>query len=257
MLNASDSTSIKVVRDEIKTFASARTLFAAPIKMVVLDECDYLSNDAQDALRRVIEKHTATCRFVLICNQAGKVRPAIRSRCTRFRFGPLPDAHISARLRAVVEAEGCAADDAGINAVVALAHGDMRRALNITQAVHMGREDGSITEAGVYAATGQPHPRRVEEMLRALLTRSFADAFAFVQGVIEDDGLAVTDIVTQLGGALKRLHLSPSLRCMTLTALATAEHRLNAGTDEKLQLGGLVGLFQGLRAQMGSEIKGL
>ena len=149
MLNASDSTSIKVVREEIKTFASARTLFAAPIKMVVLDECDYLSNDAQDALRRVIEKYTATCRFVLICNQAGKVRPAIRSRCTRFRFGPLPDEHIGARVRAVLETEGVASEEAGVTAVVKLAHGDMRRALNITQAVHMGRAVGGITEAGV------------------------------------------------------------------------------------------------------------
>ena len=97
----------------------------------------------------------------------------------------------------------------------------------------------------------------MKEVLRALLTRSFADAFAFVQSVIDDDGLAVTDIVTELAAALKTLHLSSALRCMTLSALATCEHRLNAGTDEKLQLGGVVGMFQGLRAQMGNEIKGL
>ena len=104
-LNASDSRGIDVVRNEIKEFAGTRQLFHRGIKLIILDEADAMTSDAQFALRRVIEKHTKNARFCLICNYVSKIIPALQSRCTRFRFAPLKQEQIRSRLVEVADAE--------------------------------------------------------------------------------------------------------------------------------------------------------
>ncbi|KAG0722760.1 Replication factor C subunit 5 [Chionoecetes opilio] len=104
-LNASDDRGIGVVRERILNFASTRTIFKSGFKLVILDEADAMTNDAQNALRRVIEKFTENVRFCLICNYLSKIIPAIQSRCTRFRFGPLASEQILPRLNYVIEQE--------------------------------------------------------------------------------------------------------------------------------------------------------
>lgn len=124
-LNASDDRRIQTVREEIKNFASTRSVFSSGFKLIVLDEADAMKSEAQFALRQsalsppihfffsdthtrhcaVIEKYTENVRFCLVCNYVGKIIPAIQSRCTKFRFGPLSDAGIMQMLTAVVAAE--------------------------------------------------------------------------------------------------------------------------------------------------------
>ena len=91
-LNASDDRGIGIVRGPVLNFASTRTIFCSGFKLIVLDEADAMTRDAQNALRRILEKYTENVRFCLICNSLHRIIPAIQSRCTRFRFGPLePD----------------------------------------------------------------------------------------------------------------------------------------------------------------------
>ena len=98
-LNASDDRKIDVVRNQIQDFASTKRIFSKGFKLIILDEADAMSKDAQFALRRVIEKYTRNTRFCLICNQVSRIIPALQSRCTRFRFAPLPSALVRERLR--------------------------------------------------------------------------------------------------------------------------------------------------------------
>lgn len=105
-LNASDERGIDVVRDRIKNFAETRTLFSKGYKLIILDEADMMTTAAQAALRRVIEQYTKNVRFCIICNYVNKIIPAIQSRCTRFRFSPLPIKEVEKRLTSVIEAEG-------------------------------------------------------------------------------------------------------------------------------------------------------
>ena len=105
-LNASDDRGINIVRGQILDFASTRTIFKGGYKLIILDEADAMTNDAQNALRRIIEKYTENVRFCIICNYLSKIIPAIQSRCTRFRFAPLSPDQILPRLEHVVEAEG-------------------------------------------------------------------------------------------------------------------------------------------------------
>ena len=105
-LNASDDRGIGVVRDEIQAFASSHRFFTSGYKLVVLDECDNMTKDAQFALRRIIEKYTRHTRFCLIANYTSKIIPALQSRCMRFRFAPFDSVAAKECVSAVAAAEG-------------------------------------------------------------------------------------------------------------------------------------------------------
>ncbi|CAI9115430.1 OLC1v1016331C3 [Oldenlandia corymbosa var. corymbosa] len=139
-LNASDDRGIDVVRQQIQDFASTQSIsFGAKfsVKLVLLDEADAMTKDAQFALRRVIEKYTKNTRFALICNHVNKIITALQSRCTRFRFAPLDAVHVTERLNHVIKAEGLDVTESGLKALVRLCNGDMRKALNILQVIFL------------------------------------------------------------------------------------------------------------------------
>lgn len=138
-LNASDDRGIDVVRDQIKEFAGTKKLFSAGVKLVILDEADAMTQEAQSALRRgllptffdtlcvfnspfllftVIEKYTSTTRFCLICNYVNKIMPALQSRCTRFRFAPLQPTQITGRLDHVIASERVNINETGKAAIL-------------------------------------------------------------------------------------------------------------------------------------------
>ena len=240
-LNASDARGIDVVRQQIVDFASTRTMFGAKFKLVVLDECDAMTKDAQFALRRVIEKYTRNARFALIANYAGKIIPALQSRCTRFRFAPLPDADVRARVADVATAESVTLGDGGLDAVVALAAGDLRKALNILQAASLASP--TVDAASVYSCTGNPTPADVETAASSLLNADVAAAVGAVEGMQAHQGFALADIVRALHPLVVRLAMPQRARADLLIAMSDVEAALAGGASEKLQLGALAGAF--------------
>lgn len=102
------------MREQIKNFAETRTLFSKGYKLIILDEADMMTTAAQAALRRVIEQYTKNVRFCIICNYVNKIVPAIQSRCTRFRFSPLPMSEVERRITGVIETEGYARVSAAV-----------------------------------------------------------------------------------------------------------------------------------------------
>jgi replication factor C subunit 3/5 len=145
-LNASDDRGIDVVREQIKTFASTKQIFTlgasasrsgiAGFKLIILDEADAMTNTAQMALRRIMEKYTANTRFCIIANYSHKLSPALLSRCTRFRFSPLKERDIRVLVDKVIEEENVKITADATESLVRLSKGDMRRALNVLQACH-------------------------------------------------------------------------------------------------------------------------
>jgi replication factor C subunit 3/5 len=145
-LNASDDRGIDVVREQIKTFASTKQIFTmgasasrtgiAGFKLIILDEADAMTNTAQMALRRIMEKYTANTRFCIIANYSHKLSPALLSRCTRFRFSPLKEQDIRVLVDKVIEEENVKIIPEATDSLVRLSKGDMRRALNVLQACH-------------------------------------------------------------------------------------------------------------------------
>ncbi len=130
---------IDLVRDKIKFFASLRVgssrseATCPPLKVIILDEADSLTYDAQAALRNLIEKYNHNTRFILLCNEPSKIMVAIASRCTKYRFMPIPHDVIEKHLSHIAEQEAVVSDGMSISTIARAAHGDMRKAINLLQ----------------------------------------------------------------------------------------------------------------------------
>ncbi|KAJ8471277.1 hypothetical protein OPV22_025620 [Ensete ventricosum] len=250
-LNASDDRGIDVVRKQIQDFASARSLSFGPtstIKLVLLDEADAMTKDAQFALRRVIEKHTKSTRFALICNHVNKIIPALQSRCTRFRFAPLDSSNIRERMEHVIKAEGLDVTESGLTALVRLSSGDMRKALNILQSTHMASQH--VTDEAVYLCTGNPMPKDVEQIAYWLLNESFTAAFRYISDVKMRKGLALIDIVREVTMFVFKIKMPSDIRVKLINDLADIEYRLCFACNDKLQLGSLISTFTNARCAL-------
>lgn len=255
-LNASDDRGINIVRQEIQSFASAHSLsFGAkpPVKLVLLDEADAMTKDAQFALRRVIEKHTKSTRFALICNHVNKIIPALQSRCTRFRFAPLDAFHIRERLQYVIKAEGLDVTESGITALERLSNGDMRKALNILQSTHMASQH--ITEEAVYLCTGNPMPKDIEQIAFWLLNESFTASFRYISDIKMRKGLALIDIIREVTMFVFKIKMPSNVRVKLINDLADIEYRLSFGCNDKLQLGSLISSFTSARCALVAAAK--
>lgn len=250
-LNASDDRGIDVVRQQIQDFASTQSLsfgVKSSVKLVLLDEADAMTKDAQFALRRVIEKYTKSTRFALICNHVNKIIPALQSRCTRFRFAPLDAVHVTERLKHVIKAEGLDVEDGGLAALVRLSNGDMRKALNILQSTHMASQQ--ITEEAVYLCTGNPLPKDIEQISYWLLNEQFADSFKRIHDMKTRKGLAVVDIVREVTMFVFKIKMPSAVRVQLINDLADIEYRLSFGCNDKLQLGSVIASFTRARSAL-------
>ena len=158
-LNASDERGIDVVRNQIKNFARTMPSSGAPFKILVLDEADHLTADAQHALRRTMESYASSCRMVLICNYSSRIIPPIQSRCAIFRFSRLGDDDIESRLTHIAKKEGVNLLAAGTKAILYLAEGDMRAAINLLQASSSTGQ--KVTDEIVYSISGRASPESV------------------------------------------------------------------------------------------------
>ncbi|KAI0339595.1 P-loop containing nucleoside triphosphate hydrolase protein [Trametopsis cervina] len=241
-LNASDDRGIDVVREQIKNFAETRTLFSKGYKLIILDEADMMTTAAQAALRRVIEQYTKNVRFCIICNYVNKIVPAIQSRCTRFRFSPLPMSEVEKRLSGVIEAEGVKLTDDGRKALLKLSKGDMRRALNVLQACHAAYD--LTGEAEVYDCTGTPHPADIATIVNSMFADEFTTSYKMISTLKTERGLALQDLLNGAYEYIEELEFKPHARIYLLDSLATTEHRLAAGGNEKIQLTALLGAFK-------------
>ena len=150
---------IDVVRQRILDFAGLKSVFGTGFKLIILDEADAMTSDAQNALRRIVEKYTDNVRFCIICNYLSKIIPALQSRCTRFRFGPLNKEQIVPRLNYVIEKENLNVTKDGRKALIELGNGDMRKVINLLQSTSMAHPD-LIDENNVYGLLWPAEERR-------------------------------------------------------------------------------------------------
>ena len=145
-----------------------------------------MTNDAQNALRRIIEKFTDNVRFCLICNYLSKIIPALQSRATRFRFGPLKEDQILPRLEHVCREEKIKITEDGKAALMSLSQGDMRRVLNILQSCAMAFD--SVSEYNVYKCTGHPQKADINNVVNWALNEDFSTAYNNIQELKTNEG---------------------------------------------------------------------
>ncbi|OLC61687.1 Replication factor C small subunit [archaeon 13_1_40CM_4_53_4] len=237
-LNASDERGIDVVRTTVKEFARMASLSSVPFKILVLDEADNMTSDAQSALRRTMEKYTDTCRFVLCCNYSGRIIEPIQSRCALFRFTPLPDEKIVENLHRIAKNEGLKFTETGLKSIVEVAEGDLRKSINTLQAASSMSK--GITEESIYQVVGRAKPTDVHEMLNHALKGDFIKAREELRHLLVRYGLSGSEIVRQIHSEIFRLAVPEKKRIDLVEAVGEIDFRLVQGGDEEVQLSALL-----------------
>ena len=131
-INASDERNIDLVRDKLKTFASS--VGFKPMKVVILDEADYLNvNSAQPALRNLMETFSAHCRFILTCNYVEKIIDPIQSRCQTYKIVPPSKKEVAVHAKTILERENISFDLDDLALVVTAGYPDLRKVINELQ----------------------------------------------------------------------------------------------------------------------------
>jgi replication factor C subunit 3/5 len=197
-LDASDDRGINSVREEIKGFAEKMTISNKGVKLIILDEADSMTFDAQFALRRIIEKYSDNTRFCLICNYENKIIKPIKSRCVDIRFYPITKEIIIDKLKEICKNENIKYTSNGIDTIAKLSNGDMRKAINILQSLHSLSE--VINSSVCYNSLAIPNSKTTEKITNYLLdkNKSFKDTYNLINKHIISEGISISLFLKEL-----------------------------------------------------------
>ena len=237
-LNASDERGINVIRETVKTFARTIAIGEVPFKILILDEADNMTADAQQALRRTMERYTETCRFILIANYSGRIIEPIQSRCAPFRFTYLPPEKIAERLRFIAEKENVELQDTGLKAILDISGGDMRKAINTLQAAaSVGKP---VDAEVVYSVVGRANPSDIHEMLETALKGDFLKARDMLRELMLKYGVAGTDLLRQIHSEIFRFDMPEKWKIRIIMEVGEADYRISQGASEEIQISALL-----------------
>ena len=238
-LNASDDRGIDVVRNTIKDFARTRPLGNNPFKIIFLDECDSLTKEAQQALRRTMENYVASTRFILSCNFSSKIIDPIQSRCTVFRFKPLKEEEIKNLIKAMTDKEEITIDEQAIKALEEITSGDARRITNILQSC--ASESKTITRDVIYQTVSAAEPQEIKEILSLAVEKNFVQARNLLLETMLKHGLSGLDTIKQIQKETWNLeNLTDEQKINIIDKIGEIEFRMVEGSDEFLQLESLL-----------------
>lgn len=212
-------------------------------KMIILDEADSMTSGAQQALRRIMELYSKTTRFALACNTSSKVIEPIQSRCAILRFSRLRDDEIVERLMDIQEAEGgIEINNEGYAALLFIADGDMRQAINALQATVTGFGP-KVTAENIFKVSDQPHPEISKKIILDGCVQGDYETALSGLNHLWSMGYAAIDIILTLFRVTRGLDnklLSEDLQIEFIRLIGFTHVRIVEGLSTKLQLAGLL-----------------
>ncbi|KAI1174973.1 replication factor C subunit 2 [Nemania sp. FL0916] len=273
-LNASDERGISIVREKVKDFArmqltnpppgSYRDRYPCPpFKIIILDEADSMTQDAQSALRRTMETYSKITRFCLICNYVTRIIDPLASRCSKFRFKSLDQGNARRRLEEIAEKEGVKLENGAVDALIRCSEGDLRKAITFLQsaarlvgAVEKNEDDGNgadkmdvddddddakiVSVKVVEDIAGVIPSSTIERLQKAMQPKSAGATYQAIAKVVEGmvaDGWSAGQVVTQLYQAVINDELIPDLGKNKITLVfSEVDKRLVDGADEHLSI---------------------
>ncbi len=235
--NASDDRGIDVVRNQIKDFARTRPI-NADFKIIFLDESDNLTSDAQQALRRTMEKYSSSCRFILSCNYSSKIISPIQSRCAIFRFNRLEDEQVREYIEKVVEGESLDIDSSGIEAIIQVAEGDLRKTTNVLQAATTTGD--TVDEKKVFEVASSLKPEEVRNILESALSNKFLDAREELSDLMINRGLDGIDVIKAIHREVFELDLPDKKKMKIIEKIGEYEFRIIEGGSPDIQIESLL-----------------
>jgi len=241
LLHNSDERGINVIREKVKEFARTKPIGGASFKIIFLDEADALTQDAQQALRRTMEMFSNNVRFILSANYSSRILEPIQSRCAIFRFRPLSDEDVAERIRYIAENEGLELTEEGLQAILYVAEGDLRRAINVLQAA--AALDTKITDENVFLVASRARPEDVRDMMNLALEGNFLKAREKLREILLKQGLSGEDVLIQMHKEVFNLPIPEDKKVALADKIGEYNFRLVEGANEMIQLEALLAQF--------------
>ncbi|KAI0383849.1 putative replication factor protein [Hypomontagnella monticulosa] len=270
-LNASDERGISIVREKVKDFARMQLTNpppgyksrypVPPYKIIILDEADSMTQDAQSALRRTMETYSKITRFCLICNYVTRIIDPLASRCSKFRFKSLDQGNAKKRLEEIAQKEGVTLEDGAVDALIKCSEGDLRKAITFLQsgarlvgAIEKEDEkedeeadkmdvDGDakiVTVKIVEEIAGVIPDRTIERLQKAMQPKSAGATYQAIAKVVEEmvaDGWSAGQVLSQLYQAVIQDEMTPDIAKNKITLIfSEVDKRLVDGADEHLSI---------------------
>ena len=236
-LNASDERGIETVRTTIKSYARSAPIGGVGFKLLFLDEADNLTAEAQASLRRLMERYSGGCRFILSCNYSSRIIEPIQSRCAVFRFRTLTQSEMQRALESIANSEKKSVEPAAFAAIIAASSGDLRRAINLLQLAATYAD--KISEETIRKAATIPLRSEVEGMLSAALKGDFMGARGRLYTLIAERGASGEDIVRAIHSYLPDLPdqlVPPMEKIRLIEYLGEIDYRISQGASDRLQI---------------------
>ena len=253
-INASEERGIEVVRNRIQQFVNAKIIHSVDnksiFKLVILDEADAMTADAQAMLRKVIEKYSYCTRFCLICNYIKKITQALQSRCACYQFPPLGPEHIKKKILDIAKIEKVNITNTGIDTIIKRAKGDMRKVLNILQSTSMCYD--VVTDVVVNKCIGYPGTTDINKIIKSLAKDNFEDSYKLISDIKTKNSYSLQDIISEItvelisiieNGVSNNI-LDSSKIIRILKTLSQVEHNLSICMSESVQLAALIATFK-------------
>ncbi|MCL5011455.1 MAG: replication factor C small subunit [Candidatus Marsarchaeota archaeon] len=237
-LNASDERGIDVVRKKMKDFARTVSLANTSFKIIFLDEADNLTSDAQQALRRTMEKYASNTRFILSANYSSRIIEPIQSRCAVFRFSKLSENEIKEIVKKISKEEKLSMDEEAVKAVEYISEGDARKAINCLQGAAALSE--KITEKEIYKISSRAKPKEVSEMIETAMKGKFTTARNLLDKLMIEYGMNGEDVIDQIYKEVIQLNLTDEKKVKIIDKIGEYDFRMIEGAQERIQLEALL-----------------
>mmetsp|Transcript_9043 Transcript_9043/g.13543 ORF Transcript_9043/g.13543 Transcript_9043/m.13543 type:complete len:345 (-) Transcript_9043:104-1138(-) len=243
-LNASSDRGIKAIREKVKTFAKVavgnqveKGYPCPPFKIIILDEADSMTKDAQTALRRTMEAHSTVTRFCIICNYVTRIIEPISSRCAKFRFASLSAESMTNKLHTITKSENVNCDEKTLEYLINVSGGDMRRSITTLQtAQNIVGIGESLTTEDISEISGVIPKKISEDLVEACKAKMFTSFEKRAREVISQ-GYPVLNLLPQLLDVIvSDKEFDDIAKSKISIAIADAERKLIDGADEWLQL---------------------
>ena len=238
-LNASDERGIRIVREKIKDFAKTSSFNrTVGFKIIFLDESDALTHEAQHALRRTMEKFTISCRFVLSCNYSSKIINPIQSRCAMFRFPRIEDEEVREYLMELARRENVDIGEDGMNVILEVAGGDLRRGITMLQVV--SSSEGRVVPDAIYKVLSIAEPAHIQKMLYTAISGNFLEAREKLGNLLTEKGLSGLDIIKGIHKEIFNISIDDRTVMNLVERIGEFEFRMVEGSNERIQLEALL-----------------
>lgn len=231
-MNASDERGIDTIRHKVKDIARSSPAGDADYQILLMDEFDQMTKDAQAALRRMMEEHSDVTRFFLSCNHPNKIIEAIQSRCSLFRFNRLGDDGLSSVVSRVVEQEDLDVSDAAFDTLVTASKGDARTAINTLQSASL---NGAVTEEQVENVVGVIDKELIEHIVDLAISGQTEEAMNDLDEKLLKAGASTDQMSQMFLRVIKQKDIPAPGKMKIMSKLSDCDWRVRQGANPNVQ----------------------